>query len=426
MKYTLISLSIFCILMSTSCHKKDMPSPEPCTNPPCDSTVVPKDTFMVWQIPMLPDFTYGFSMDPELHGDGLYFSNNLTGYGEPIHKVNKLTGESMWNTNDDCKYQGAVTNSFYLHDENIAFLQGYCLNFRNKSDGIIKGEINFSDFPNGACGPRLSGYGGWIFVVTNQYNEDKLTDKDNLVRINIETQRIDTLFSLPYLDGEDQSLEPPGVTVNSSGDTLLIFQSRYYKPSTSVRHLNLYCFNMTQKKLEWKKEDIEQTGIGAIYTPQILGDKVYYQGSNEVFMFDIATGNKIWSRRFLGESYYLTKHIIAENKIFMFNDGIGLRALNQSNGNTIWDKNDAEYDGSLAGGLCYHNGNIYFIGGDQGYAAIYGIHANNGSRFWQYRTPNYKKYSSSTFGYINMIADPETGYLYTGDGVFMMCLKPPK
>jgi len=25
-----------------------------------------------------------------------------------------------------------------------------------------------------------------------------------------------------------------------------------------------------------------------------------------------------------------------------------------------------------------------------------------------------------------MISDPETGYLYTGDGVYMMCLKPPK
>jgi len=34
--------------------------------------------------------------------------------------------------------------------------------------------------------------------------------------------------------------------------------------------------------------------------------------------------------------------------------------------------------------------------------------------------------ASVTFGYIDMVSDPETGYLYTGDGVYMMCLKPPK
>ena len=412
--------------MSTSCHKKDMPSPEPCTNPPCDSTVVPKDTFMVWQIPMLPDFTYGFSMDPELHGDGLYFSNNLTGYGEPIHKVNKLTGQTLWNTNGSCKYQSSRSLGFYQKETKIVFKQEYCLNIRNDSDGFITGSIDFRIFPNGACDPRMSGFGEWVFVNVIPYNEKKDSTTHHLTRINIETLEIDTLLAIFSEDTYYPLVEAPSAYIESSGDTLLLFSNRSYSFKKGDGKVDFYCFNMTQKKLEWKKEDIEQTGIGAIYTPQILGDKVYYQGSNEVFMFDIATGNKIWSRRFLGESYYLTKHIIAENKIFMFNDGIGLRALNQSNGNTIWDKNDAEYDGSLAGGLCYHNGNIYFIGGDQGYAAIYGIHANNGSRFWQYRTPNYKKYSSSTFGYINMIADPETGYLYTGDGVFMMCLKPPK
>lgn len=426
MKSILFNIITLFSIIASSCIKKDMPNPVPCLNPPCDTLVPIEDTFMVWQVPMLPDFTYGFSTDPIIIDDKFIFTNSITIAGEPIKAVSKLNGKIIWSNENKNSPQSSGSFNFHISNAKLAFWQYPELILLNINNGERLHTINFRNFPNGYAEPRMSGFRDWVFVVTNQYNENKLTDKDNLVRINIETLQMDTLFSLPYIDGYDQSIEPPGVTVNVKGDTLLIFQSRYYSPSTYIRHINFYCFNISKKKLEWLNKDIEETGIGAVYTPQIVGDRVYYQGSNEVFMFDIATGAKIWSRRFPGESYYLTKHIIAENKIFMYNDGVGLRALDLNSGLTIWENNDANYDGGLVGGLCYHNSNIYFIGGDEGYAAIFGLRADTGKQFWKYRTPNYKKYPKSTFGYINMISDPETGYLYTGDGVFMMCLKPPK
>ncbi len=180
---------------------------------------------------------------------------------------------------------------------------------------------------------------------------------------------------------------------------------------------------MTTRTLKWVNNDIEQSGIGSVYTPQIVGDRVYYQGSNELFMFDIATGNKIWSRHFPGESYFYTQNLFVGDKIFVKDDGDRFKALDLNTGNTLWEAY-GEYGGGL--GPAYANGNVFIMGTDEGYGTIFGLRADTGKQFWKYRTPNYKKFSDSTFGYINMISDPETGYLYTGDGVFMMCLKPPK
>ena len=426
MKFHFYSLTnliaiFFFIMVSTACKKKEMPAPNPCTNPPCNTT--PTDSFMVWQIPMTPDYKYGFSMDPVLDGNYLYFSNLFTAPGAPIHKVNKLTGEHIWTTNSDCKYEHESRNFFYQTESKIVLKQYYCLNFRNKSDGAILNEINFKDFDNGACYPRLSGFGNWVFVVTTQYNKNPLTARNNLVRCNIDTYKMDTLFSLPYLNGYEQAIEPPAAYVATGGDTMLLFQSRNYNFKIADGRIDFFCYNMTQRKLVWRLEDIEDNGTGSINTPQIVGDRVYYQGSNELFMFDIATGNKIWSRRFPGESYFYTQNLIVGNTIFVKDDGDRFKALDLNTGNTLWEAY-GEYGGGL--GPAYANGIVFIMGTDEGYAAIYGLRADTGKQFWKYRTPNYKKFSDSTFGYINMISDPETGYLYTGDGVFMMCLKPPK
>ena len=402
-----------------------MPSPEPCTNPPCDSMVVPKDTFMVWQIPMLPDFTYGFSATPLIIDDKLIFTNRLVVQGEPINAVNKSTGELLWR-NENSLTISSSSVPFYYSGNKLAFLQNYQLSTWNIDTGNKIWGINFREFPNGNSFSNLSGFGNLLFTSTLPYNADKKSTIINLVKIDMDNQQIDTLYSLTTVDGYTPDIEPPGVTINIIGDTLLLFQCRLYNFPKGDGRIDFYCFNMTQKKLEWKNEDIEESGIGAIYTPQILGDKVYYQGSNEVFMFDIATGNKIWSRRFLGESYYFTKNLIVGDKIFVKDDGYRFKALDVNTGNTIWETDpDKKYGGGL--GPAYVDGNVFIMGTDSGsYGAIFGLRASTGKQFWQYRTPNYKKYSSSTFGYINMIADPETGYLYTGDGVFMMCLKPPK
>lgn len=426
MKSILFKIITLFSIIASSCIKKDMPNPVPCLNPPCDTLVPIEDTFMVWQVPMLPDFTYGFSISPILEDDYLYYSNHLTVFGEPIHKVNKLNGKNIWTTNSDCHYSSNTDLGFYSWGNKIVLKQAYCINIRNKSDGKITGDINFKNFPNGACDLRMSGFDSWVYLSAIPYNEIKENTNHHVVRINVETFQIDTLCSIYSEDNYYPLIEAPISYLNKFGDTLILFSNRSHNFKKGGGKVDFYCFNISKKKLEWLNKDIEETGIGAVYTPQIVGDRVYYQGSNEVFMFDIATGAKIWSRRFPGESYYLTKHIIAENKIFMYNDGVGLRALDLNSGLTIWENNDANYDGGLVGGLCYHNSNIYFIGGDEGYAAIFGLRADTGKQFWKYRTPNYKKYPKSTFGYINMISDPETGYLYTGDGVFMMCLKPPK
>ncbi|HNG06756.1 MAG TPA: hypothetical protein PKU98_09665, partial [Saprospiraceae bacterium] len=79
----LLMVGIGIVLLA--CKKKEMPAPNPCDNPPCNTT--PKDSFMVWQVPMTPDYKYGFSMDPVLDGNYLYFSNLFTAPGAPIHKV---------------------------------------------------------------------------------------------------------------------------------------------------------------------------------------------------------------------------------------------------------------------------------------------------------------------------------------------------
>ncbi len=134
MKFSFIKTAIlFCIVLC-SCHKKDMPSPEPCTNPPCDSMVVPKDTFMVWQIPMLPDFTYGFSATPLIIDDKLIFTNRLVVQGEPINAVNKSTGELLWR-NENSLTSSSSSVPFYYSGNKLAFLQHYRLSTWNIDTG---------------------------------------------------------------------------------------------------------------------------------------------------------------------------------------------------------------------------------------------------------------------------------------------------
>lgn len=397
--------------------------PNPCLNPPCDSMMLPKDSFMVWQVPMLPDYTYGFSASPLLLENKLIYTNKITVAGEPINVVSKLTGKLIWR-NENMKSPSSSSVPFYLNGSKLAFLQNYILNYWDIQTGNKIWEINFRDSPNANSFSNLSGFGNIVFTSTTQYhsnNKDKIT---NLVKVNLDDPEIDTLFTITNVDGYTPDIEPPATYVDGSGDTLLIFQCRLYNFPKIDGRIDFYCFNMTQKKIEWFKKDIEESGTGTIFLPQIVGDRVYYQGSNEVLLFDIATGSKIWSRRFPGESYYFTKNLIVGDRIFVKDDGDRFKALDFNTGNTIWEAKE-NYGGGL--GPAYADGNVFVMGTDEGsYGAIFGLRADTGKQFWKYRTPNYKKYPKSTFGYINMISDPETGYLYTGDGVFMICLKPPK
>lgn len=423
MSYSLIIL----ISLLFSCKKEIPQPPDPCTNPPCNTDTLPKE--ILWQLPSQPDSSTCLSNYPLIYNNEVIFTKFLCEYGVPVFFIDKTTGKQI-DYNYDVKMGSTAENlSQYIYSNYyVVHNWHYTYIFDLEQHKLIK-TWNIRDF--GAEGePRTNGIAYWMFQGwSTQAGVGKNYFSSSMVRRNIITSAFDTICTIKSDECYTPTLEAPAFWITPQNDTVIIFHNGQYRfggnpcKMPAGYRTDLYAYNITKDKMEWTAQDIAITKQASVHLPVIFDNKVFFQGANEVFVFDCFTGQLIWSRYFPGEGFFNTNAVLAEGKFILKSESDRMIAVDASTGATVWDNPTAGHSNT---NMIYYKGKVYYETGQNGLGVIRALRVNDGVVTWTWFPNNYPKFSNVSYGLCGIAIDQQTGLLYTHDRRFMQCIRIPE
>jgi len=397
-----------------SCKKDPLPEPDP---PP----IAPTDTnrlYIVWKKNFYNDSSRAYFLNPYFYEDYVAFCcdrpegvNNISGMG--VFK--KSTGENhpLWNWEPGIIDILDGLTDFKLGGENNRYVLT-CNNWNVECFDIITAtrkwriQIDHTNF-------RIGVNGNYV------YFSQEFQTHANLFRANIETGDTTKIFTIPKTNGYEPSIESFGGWVSPVGDSVLIFQSRQWNFSTSDGKVDIYAYNLSADSVLWVLEDITEDGNSSVCPPNIIGNKLVFQGMRSQHCIDLITGKMLWEHKPLNQSFSTAENLYANGKIFAYSYSGFVFCYDVASGNLEW-MTLLGYQ-VLEGRMAYYNGNIYLSGGSN-YPKLNCLSASTGQLIWQQQGP-------LGGGEIKggVIIDPATGYLYCNNSVGILCIdlnKTPK
>ena len=281
--------------------------------------------------------------------------------------------------------------------------------------------ISIPAMPNGRGDYRMK-------IIANHIYQDGGADQfhdsvNQVMRLNLETLAWDTVCSLKRKDhfGYMGGIEPPALHINNAKDSILMFKFRTIAPTGApVSRLFFYAYNLTQKRVEWRKDSLDYDG--SIYPPIVEGNRVYVDGLFSVYCLDANTGNIIWSK-------YVASRFQGSTGLFLYKDkiaGITLDGsfvcLDKETGNVVYQYKDdsrGQYDLASPSPAVQYNGVLYVMAGSY----FYGLDIETGAMLGKYKSPNRCKYGSALFGYSGIAVNAQAGLVFVDDEYFLMAIK---
>jgi hypothetical protein len=385
-----------------------MPDPVPPPSPaePCSDTT--KELKVFWQIPLQKDTSNCVGSTGISFGDKIGFVDVKS---KAVLKVyDAMNGHFVWqysiwpnNFGDKDLAWGTWRNQLVLHSY-------YNKHILNQQNGQLIANTNMPS-GNGAYRMLISGNSLYQNGGTNQFADSVAY----VMRLQLETLRWDTVYALRRKDHFDAMgfVESPVSGINASLDSILYFKFR------TLNGLYFYAYNMTQKRVEWRKDSLDYDG--SVYPPIVENDRVYVDGLGTIYCLDANTGQQIWAR-------YVGSRLVGGTRLFLYKDllatislGGKLIVLDKNTGNWLYnyqDDRNGAYDLASPSSAVVHNGVMYVMAG--GY--FYGLDLETGKILGKYRSPNRCKYGA-LFGYGGISANAVTNCIYVDDEYFLMAIK---
>lgn len=400
--------------------------PPPCNPMPCDSVgVKPKpgdpDLNILWQYN--PDTVNNscLSMPPVIYKDIVVFSNMYGNKsGNPYVFLNKKTGELL-QTIDDPDNLKWRTGSRYIFNNIAVFTDWHRVYIINLDTREQIRKFSLRDYGYEGS-PRFTGLGHLVFLAARPIGHPREKYIECYLTYNLLTQELTEIIRIEDSETFEPSFESLGFWFKPDGDTLMIFQNRQYDFKSARRRIDLYGYNMSNAKIEWKIDSITITGNTSVFPIIVKNDRFYFQGSNEAFCFSCKDGSLIWNRYFNGESFFRTNALLAEGKYILKSESSLMIALDENTGNTVWENPIAGHSNS---NMIYHKAYVYYETGQDGFGVLRRLFVHNGSTDWTYNSSNRFKFSDASFGLSGIAIDPETNLIYANDRIFHMCIKLP-
>ena len=118
-------------------------------------------------------------------------------------------------------------------------------------------------------------------------------------------------------DNFKPDIYPPGCWLNQNDDTVLVFQSREYRPGPYGERSILYSYNLTRDSLMWT--DTIAGVSNKKQPPYIEEDRVYFLMSDSMLCINKHTGKHIWvARHDHRGGFLISRFVVTEDMIYMY------------------------------------------------------------------------------------------------------------
>ncbi len=430
------AMNYLLLFLLASCHTEpiDMPSiPDKCiTN--CDTSRFE----IIWQRQINNDTTQSASMYPLLiENDKVLFSEFLFGEGDDTLKMyNSKTGQKLWEWADYFDKGGNSLARTCFFKNNMIFCNSgsrvYCIDARSGKT-IWRTKL---DYPRITGSPRMTLIGDYLYHFENKprevWNEYSTLRRKNINSTSEDWEVVYTQNESP--DGFAPNLELPIEWIKPNGDTVLLFQCRYIQRQTVQNRIDFIAYNRSKKTLEFRLDNIEAPyGSGSLKPHAVYNNKCYFFGKNTVYAIDLVAQKIIWTKKFLQVENFIGDFPIVfhDAKVIVKPEDKTLYILDPNTGIELLRNSNHGFN-SLSFAL--HNNLVHYTGFDDNGGKIYAFNPSDGKVVWAEGTPNKfsskfngnRRFSSATLSYGGVAIDPTTGYIYTSDYYFVMCLKLKK
>jgi outer membrane protein assembly factor BamB len=412
--YILFSIILFTIVYS--CKKDNATIIIPPNNniPPCifcDTTSSKLE--VIWKKPLHIDTLESISTEPIIvNGNAIFTLWPKGTEAEKIMAFNLINGEKEWEKESISTSHTNTRNSLINFENNILY----------KASGKDICLLNGQTGENLWCyNPNEDGLNGDVLlnrIGNSYYREHNQGDKNNrisyLIKGDLETGSISTIFSKGMEDGFTPRLMPPGLWINQQNENILFFRNRKYNWDENETLSDVFMYNADMEELEYEWKNVPWSN-SSLY---IFDDKIYSSGNDTMYCVDIISKEIIW-KEYIGQNAF-SNFFIEKNVLIVNPDNRTIMGLNPQTGETIWQETDS---GSTCSNMHYHDGIVYFS--SLGRGLLYAVDIETGEHIWAEKTPNKQAYSNANFG-MGITIDKENGYLYTTDAYFVMAIKLPE
>jgi outer membrane protein assembly factor BamB len=422
-KFIIMKVLPLFLFLSVAClNSNDLTEPEQGCFPNCFQQGVVFE--FVWEEPIAVDSSQCFFDHPKIYNNQLIYIRSFCGANQVLNSRNKNSGIKNWSWSDP-QYIGdgnyfTATGAMAVTENSIILGRERDLYRLNITNGQTGWSIHY---PEGwGSNPNISTINGILYQSENKQITNR-TESYLLAIPEDEFNNRDTVFSIKEPDGYRPNIFPPSGWKNEKDETVLVFQNRQWNFDAVDGKIDLYAYNVTADSIYWVIDDLVPDGNSNVRPPLIEGNRVFFLGGRTLFCIDVETGAILWDRQFNnGASGLLTSNVIlAEGKLIVNPDDRTLYALDPETGATLWSDDDS---GSNCSNMVAHDGIVYFT--SAGRDRLYAVDIHTGEHYWEERSPHRRDFPNAQFVFQGVAVDPETGYVYTSDKYFIMCLKPPK
>lgn len=390
------------------------------TNPCGDST---KELKPVWQVSLISDST-------RCVGSAIFSLNDKVATMVADQKNQRIMAYKVqvptlvwqWIRTSDIRALYGKDLDNYQYKDRLLLCDSYSIPVLNTDNGNLITRPTIPTTKNGNGTPRISLINGKVYQGMADSNQF-VGSNCFLLRLDLNSSKWDTVLEFKRKDhfGYMGGIEPPALHINNAKDSILMFKFRTIAPTGApVSRLFFYAYNLTQKRVEWRKDSLDYDG--SIYPPIIEGNRVYVDGLFSVYCLDANTGNIIWSK-------YVASRFQGSTGLFLYKDkiaGITLDGsfvcLDKETGNVVYQYKDdsrGQYDLASPSPAVQYNGVLYVMAGSY----FYGLDIETGAMLGKYKSPNRCKYGSALFGYSGIAVNAQAGLVFVDDEYFLMAIK---
>ena len=400
MKILLFTAVFFCF---AQCNKGSTPE-DP------NNTSTPK---LVWKTD-LSNGESSTSIHPIISGNSTVFSvEKLSGTNSPLVMFNKSTGvqEGTWSDFFDPtigNIRDLEGRSVYENNGILVFSNGsrvHAVDVKTRKT-LWKNRVSES------AQEDVTGIGNALFQ--SKYNTVGGILTSSVAKGNILTGQWETVFTDTTLSDFRNDLQTPIVHIDTNGDTLLyIVQTKYRFPPNEWVIQNLYCYNLSKRKVKFKSEikTPAATNGAVVLQAQIADNKIVVKSGDDLVCFALYTGERLW--QFTNSKQLkdgISRFVLSDNKAFVYTNASYIISVDLKTGGELWNINTNS--GSFLGGMTYFNDVLYITTGRM---AAY--EASSGKQIWMYDPP-----TKDFFGFNSRI-DKSNKRIYISDHTTAYCFE---